>query len=247
MPIQNFDTFPSTFLKEEAAFNRTLSMLGTGVVKLVLQRVPWSDIPLSQGEIEGIKAQFGSFDQKGVSAIKKGFGKPFHISVQDNELVAQRLFSVHRGNDSQPEVLFDLNDESDGTVRLIDLLAHFLAASKQDSEKVFVIDELDRSLHTQLLRQLLESYLASCSPKSRSQIIFTTHDVLQMDDGLLRRDEMWVTDRKNDGSTELIPLSSYKGIRDDKSIRTSYLRGHFRGTPKLLLSGAFPLNEEEYQ
>jgi hypothetical protein len=222
-------------------------MLGTGVVKLVLQKVPWSDIPLSQSDIEGIKAQFGSFDQKGVSMIKKGFGKPFHISVQDNELVAKRLFSVHRGSGSQPEVLFDLNDESDGTVRLIDLLTHFLAASKQGSDNVFVIDELDRSLHTLLLRQLLESYLASCSTESRSQIIFTTHDVLQMDSDLLRRDEMWVTDRKDDGSTELIPLSSFKGIREDKSVRTSYLRGQLGGTPKLLLFGAFPLEEDDVE
>ena len=170
----------------------------------------------------------------------QGTNKSFHVSVQGNELVAKQLFSVHKGSDAKSEITFDLSDDSDGTVRTIHLLSHFLEASKQDCEKVFVIDELDRSLHTLLLRQLLESYLASCTPESQAQIIFTTHDVLQMDQNLFRRDEMWITDRKNDGSTELIPLSSFKGIRKDKSIRTSYLRGQLGGTPKLLLSGAFP-------
>jgi hypothetical protein len=64
---------------------------------------------------------------------------------------------------------------------------------------------------------------------------------MQMDQQLLRRDELWVTDRKKDGSTELIPFSSYKDIRNDKSIRTSYLHGQLGGVPKLQLNDTFPI------
>ena len=229
---------PDAFVKEKEWYNRTLAMLGTGVAKLVFMDVPLSNFSFPQEAIEDLKAQLHSVNQQ-AAMLRIGDGRPTVVFCQNGELVAQQLISVHIGSDSQTEFPFDLQDDSDGTVRVIDLLPCFLEASKQGSERVFVIDELDRSLHTLLVRQLLESYLLSCSPESRSQIIFTTHDVLQMDQSLLRRDEMWVTDRKNDGSTELVPLSSFKDIRKDKSIRTSYLRGQLGGTPKLLLSGAF--------
>ena len=235
---------PDAFLVEIEKYNHTLSMLGTGIAKLIFKDVSLGDLSLNQNVIETMKADLQA---KKTVCFFGDKGRPTVVFVQNNELIAKQLFSVHRGSGLQSEIFFDLQDNSDGTIRVIDLLPCFLEASKQGSDRVFVIDELDRSLHTQLLRLLLESYLASCLPESRSQIIFTTHDVLQMDEGLLRRDEMWVTDRKNDGSTELIPLSSYKGIRDDTSVRTSYLRGHFGGTPKLLFSGMFPQDMEENQ
>ena len=53
--------------------------------------------------------------------------------------------------------------------------------SRAQSKKVYVIDEVDRSLHTLLIRRLLEGYLAKCSRNSRSQLLFTTHNVLLMD------------------------------------------------------------------
>jgi AAA15 family ATPase/GTPase len=235
---------PDAFLWGGEKYNRILSMLETGIVKLVFKDVPLSSVPLPQKIIEEMKADLRSDKEPGcIIGIDKG--KTILLSIQNNELVAKQLFSIHMGSDLWTEVPFDLQDDSEGTVRVIDLLPCFLEASRQGSKSIFVIDEIDRSLHTLLLRQLLESYLASCSPGSRSQIIFTTHDVLQMDQDFWRLDEIWVTDRKKDGSTELIPFSSFKGIREDKSIRTSYLRGQLGGTPKLLLFGAFPQEDEE--
>ena len=212
----------------------TLALLGTGIEKLKLEKIDFDGKYFPQGMIDDeMKTRLLAGVEKFVA--HSNLGDRYIVSEENGELVAQKLVSVHQGG-----TIFDLKDDSDGTIRVIDLLPCFLSASKQNSERTYVIDELDRSLHTLLLRGLLESYLASCSPESRSQIIFTTHDVLQMDQNLLRRDEMWVTDRKNDGTTELVPFSAFKEIRKDKSIRTSYLRGQLGGTPKLLLHGAFP-------
>ncbi|MEZ0298104.1 MAG: ATP/GTP-binding protein, partial [Candidatus Methylacidiphilales bacterium] len=94
----------------------------------------------------------------------------------------------------------------------------------------YFIDELDRSLHTQLTRGLLESYLETCTSESRSQLIFTTHDLLLMDQMLLRRDEIWFLDKNLDGATTLSPLSDYK-IRLDKDVRKAYLQGRLSGLP----------------
>ena len=217
-----------------------LALLGTGIVELGLEKIDPGSLGMSADWLDEMKTRLSGQQTSGAYTR---FGDRYLFSNENGELTAHKLVSVHSGNQGQGGFHFDLKDDSDGTVRVIDLLPCFLEASKQGSERVFVIDELDRSLHTLLVRQLLESYLVSCSPESRAQILFTTHDVLQMDQNLLRRDELWVTDRKNDGSTELIPLSSYKEIRKDKSIRTSYLRGQLGGTPKLLLFGAFPQPE----
>jgi hypothetical protein len=134
---------------------------------------------------------------------------------------------------------------------MIDLLPAFQAISQNETGRVYIIDELDRSLHTLLTRQLLESYLAGCDEASRSKLLFTTHDVLLMDQDLLRRDEMWVAERDPQGCSELIAFSDYKEVRNDKDIRKSYLQGRFGGVPRILFGGSFrkernPMIEDQH-
>jgi AAA15 family ATPase/GTPase len=126
-----------------------------------------------------------------------------------------------------------MRQESDGSRRVIDLLPAFLDMAAAQSSRVYVVDELDRSLHTLLTRQLLAGYLAACSPETRSQLLFTTHDVLLMDQKLMRRDEMWVTERDAEGGSSLFSFSEYKDVRYDKDIRRSYLQGRMGGVPRI--------------
>jgi uncharacterized protein len=138
------------------------------------------------------------------------------------------------------EVKFEIRQESDGSQRVIDLLPAFLELSSQTAGKVFIIDEVDRSLHTLLTRRLLDAYLASCSTETRTQLLFTTHDVLLMDQQLLRRDEMWVAERDANGASSLLSISEYKDVRYDKDIRKSYLQGRLGGVPRILLTAGAP-------
>ncbi|MDR1270907.1 MAG: ATP-binding protein [Planctomycetaceae bacterium] len=207
-----------------------LESLGTGVTSLDFVDVSPEVSPFPTGIIETLLES----SQNGSSVLAHQNKQRYLIRRNDDSYEIKQLVSGHKDIKSKSIVRFDLRNESDGTVRVMDLLPCFLLAMKNNG--VFVIDELDHSIHTLLISELLRCYLSSCSPHSRSQIIFTTHDVMQMDQSLLRRDELWVTGRKNDGSTELIPFSSYKGIRKDKSIRTSYLRGQLGGVPRLHLS-----------
>lgn len=98
-----------------------------------------------------------------------------------------------------------------------------------------MIDEVDRSLHTLLIRRLLEGYLTRCSHNSRSQLLFTTYNVLLMDQNLFRRDEMWIAERNAEGISSLLSFSEYKDVRYDKDIRKSYLQGRLGGIPRILL------------
>jgi len=156
------------------------------------------------------------------------------ITKKDGTLVAKKLVTYHAKSDGTEEK-FEMRQESDGSKRLIDILPAFLDMSTGKTNKVYIVDELDRSLHTLLTRNLLELYLSTCSANSRAQLLFTTHDVLLMDQQLFRRDEMWVTERAADGVTNLQSFSEYKDVRADKNIRKSYLQGRLGGIPRILL------------
>nr|VFJ87980.1 MAG: AAA domain-containing protein, putative AbiEii toxin, Type IV TA system [Candidatus Kentron sp. LFY] len=169
--------------------------------------------------------------------MSEPIGERFMVTRKDGDLVAEKMFTYHpKANGT--EARFEVRQESDGSQRLIELLPAFLklSDSSSGSNNVYIIDEIDRSLHTLLTRKLIEAYLANCSKKSRSQLLLTTHDVLLMDQELLRRDEMWVTERNALGVSSLIPFSDYKDIRYDKDIRKSYLQGRMGGIPRFLLT-----------
>jgi len=167
----------------------------------------------------------------------------FIVTRKNGELLAKKLITYHPNLDGT-ESKFEMSQESDGSQRVIDLLPAFLMLSAAKSTKVIVIDEVDRSLHTVLTRRLLEMYLSSCSPESRAQLLFTTHDVLLMDQDLLRRDEMWVAERNADGVSNLFSFSEYKDVRYDKDIRKSYLQGRLGGIPRLI-SPSIPKNQDQ--
>ena len=90
-----------------------------------------------------------------------------------------------------------------------------------------------RCLHTMLTKRLVEDFTASCGPSTRKQLLFTTHDLLLMDQSLMRRDEMYIAQRGTDGCSELVGLAEFEGIRFDKDLIRSYLDGRFGGIPML--------------
>ena len=142
------------------------------------------------------------------------------------------MVSYHSCDDGS-EIEFDLKDESDGTNRILDLLPAFLAMSKSSLQRVYFIDELDRSLHSQLTRYLLEVYLQSIRKGGANQLLVVTHDTLLMDQNLFRRDEIWLAERNQQGETQLASLQEQKSIRYDKDVRRSYLQGSLGGAPRL--------------
>jgi len=214
--------------------NYMLSQLDTGIVHLGGEEIPFENIPLP-GSLK-IKLQEDVKEGMSVRLLSEPINERFIITRKGGELTAKKLITYHPQSNGA-EVKFEMRQESDGSQRIIDLLPAFLEIAAAGSKKVYVIDEVDRSLHTLLTRQLLESYLSGCSPESRAQLLFTTHDVLLMDQQLLRRDEMWVTERDADGVSSLLSFSEYRDVRYDKDIRKSYLQGRLGGVPRILLSG----------
>lgn len=134
----------------------------------------------------------------------------------------QKLMFQH-GTD---EINYEYGEESDGTQRLIELLDIILNDAK---DKVFVIDELDRSLHPQMTIKFVETFLKFSKEKT-TQLIITTHESNLMDLKILRRDEIWFAEKENDNSTKLYTLEKFK-IRYDKVVSKSYLAGRYGAVP----------------
>ncbi len=219
------------------SMNETLPWLDTGIAHLRSEEIPLDNIPLSDRS----KTELQEKVKEGKSAHLEREKNPADrivITRRDGELIANRLVTSHLKSDGK-EVRFEIHQESDGTQRIIDLLPAFLDLSAQVSQKVYVIDEIDRSLHPLLIRQLLEMYLNSCSEETRTQLLLTTHNVMLMDQQLLRRDEMWAMERDGAGVSSLFSFSEYKDVRYDKDIRKSYLQGRMGGIPRISLGGPF--------
>lgn len=241
-PDSRFEPFEG-FLDEEhplySAMNELLPKLDTGISRIGGEQIALENVPL----LEALRPRLQEDLKEGmtVRVIAPNHDR-YVVTRNHGELIAQKLMTYHPTQDGAM-TKFDMRQESDGSQRVIDLLPAFLELSANGSKKVYVIDEVDRSLHTLLIRRLLEVYLGRCTKASRSQLLLTTHDVLLMDQQLLRRDEMWVAERDAQGASSLISLSEYKEIRYDKDIRKSYLQGRLGGIPRILFGGEGELKE----
>lgn len=207
--------------------NEILPQLDTGIKRLGGETIPLEMLPKS------LTAELRNDLQDGETVR---IGPELAVTNTQGELRGKKLATYHLRDDGT-EVQFDMDHEADGSKRVINLLPAFLELGAAGSKKVLVVDEIDRSLHTLLTRKLIESYLDTCSAKSRTQLLLTTHDLSLMDQKLLRRDEMWVAERDFSGSSHLIPFSDFQETRYDKDIRKSYLQGRMGGLPHLWLEG----------
>ncbi|GHD66071.1 hypothetical protein GCM10007350_27720 [Jeongeupia chitinilytica] len=126
------------------------------------------------------------------------------------------------------EADFDLKEESDGTKSLLGFwLPLKIANMKRNITSALVIDELDSSLHPSIIASIVERHLNSTDD---FQLIFTTHDTHLMDTRLLRRDQLWLTDRDETGATQLRSIHDFAG-RESEDIEKRYFEGKYRGIP----------------
>jgi len=217
--------------------NKALSQLDTAISSIGSEELPFENTSFP----ETWKDEFEEVLDEDEAIYLPGHG--YSVGMKDGEVFAQKPIIYHPNENGEQEA-FSIDDESDGTQQLMELLPTFFDLSKQSSTAVYIVDEIDRSLHPLLIRRLLEAYLGNCNKDSRSQLLLTTHDALLMDQNLLRRDEMWVAERNAAGASSLTAFSDYKDTRSDKDIRKSYLQGRIGGIPRIFLHD-LSLNTEQ--
>lgn len=124
-----------------------------------------------------------------------------------------------------------LSTESTGTRKMLWIFLWLIEAAK--SNKIFYCDDMNAYLHPKLIRAIVEFFQ---SGNTRSQLIFNSHDIINMKGDLFRRDEIWFAYRDENYSTQLVPLSNivnYKGeqVRKDATYYKQYLEGKYGADP----------------
>ena len=128
----------------------------------------------------------------------------------------------------------ELDDESRGTLAWFDLIGPLVAAL--DDGGVLVVDEIDASLHPLLVRQLVRLFRNGETNPKGAQLIFTTHDTSLLarhrSEEVLRRDEIWFTEKDEQGATALYPLTDFRP-REGLNWERRYLGGSVGAVPFL--------------
>lgn len=123
---------------------------------------------------------------------------------------------------------FNIDDESDGTQRLLDLLPILFQMDKKNNA-IYFVDEIDRSLHTKLSKYILKTFVEN-SHNLLSQIIFTAHDVNLINLRDFTKEEIWFIEKNSIGETSLKPFSDFE-TNDNQDIIKDYLNGRFGAIP----------------
>lgn len=131
---------------------------------------------------------------------------------------------------SQGTVYFDLKDESRGTLAFLNLIGWVIITLT--TGRTLVVDELDSSLHPLLCRKIIDLFNSKHTNPRGGQIIFSTHDATLLGLDLMRRDQIWFTEKDTTGSSHLYPLSDLK-LRKNDNIEKGYLQGRFGAIPFL--------------
>lgn len=122
----------------------------------------------------------------------------------------------------------EFGDESDGTRQLFGMSGHVAEALEKGS--LLFVDEIDASLHPVLVIELVRTFLNQDTNPNGAQLVFTAHNPCLLEHDLLRRDQIWFTEKTAVGATKLYPLSDYSP-RKDESIVMGYLAGRFSAIP----------------
>ena len=145
------------------------------------------------------------------------------LSMDDIQKTQLIITTYHKNN---PAVPFDFStEESDGTQRLFFMMLTILDIVKNN--KILLVDEIERSLHTRLVEYIISLFNRSES----AQLIYTTHNTYLLDNNKVRKDQVYFTNKRADGSTDLYSLYDYKDFRDTMDIEKAYLQGRFDAVP----------------
>lgn len=160
----------------------------------------------------------------------------FHVEMmKDNEKENIKIDAIHRMVDGGT-VSIPLEEESDGTLKMFALYPVLQDTLKNGG--VLFVDELNARLHPLLVRSFLITFLNPQINQKHAQLVFTTHDAWQLSNHLLRRDEIWFTEKDHRGISVLYSLADFidedgAKIRKDESYEKNYLLGKYGAIPTL--------------
>lgn len=211
-------------------FEELLNYFDTGIHGICLEQVDFErvDIPAKFKDI--VKEELYSADDKQKQSIMVSNGfNTFFFSKKEDGIQVQKFMTKHNVEGKELPEKFDTHNESDGTNRIIDFIP--LIIDLLQGNKVFVIDEMERSLHPNLIYDIFDLFL-SRNENINSQLITATHESTMITQKLFRKDEIWFVTKDKFGASHLHSLEEYN-VRFDKEIRKDYLNGRYKAIPRI--------------
>ena len=180
---------------------------------------------------EDVAKFFASFDDQ-----IQGFEVTKLPTPEEDKEERFTIDALHKKIDSDEMARIPLSAESAGTLKMFALYPQLQAVLENGS--VFFVDELNARLHPLLVRNFILAFLNPEINVNHAQLIFTTHDTWQLSTQLLRRDEIWFTEKNQDGLSTLYSLADFvdedgSRIRKDESYEKNYLLGKYGAIPTL--------------
>ena len=145
--------------------------------------------------------------------------------IIDFKIQNNAITTFHRTN---PSVAFDFEtEESEGTKTLFRMMVRMIGIIHEG--KMLLVDEIDNSLHT----QLVEFVIGMFNHSDHAQLIYTTHNTHLLNTDFQRRDQVYFVNKREDGSSDLYSLFDFKDFRDTLDMEKAYLQGRFDAIPSI--------------
>ena len=211
--------------------NNRFTDFGDAVTDFFMSRV------LPEGFIEDTKIRenvvkyFASFDE-----TIKGFEVTKVPAQEESKEEKYLIDALHKKIGSEKMAKIPLAQESAGTLKMFALYPELQDVLQNGG--VFFVDELNARLHPLLVRNFILTFLNPEINVNHAQLVFTTHDTWQLSNQLLRRDEIWFTEKDDRGLSTLYSLADFVDedgtrIRKDESYEKNYLLGKYGAIPSL--------------
>lgn len=168
--------------------------------------------------IDSLDNLFKERKEKMLEVLRTADSDIIDFKIQNNAIT-----TFHRTN---PSVAFDFEtEESEGTKTLFRMMVRMIGIIHEG--KMLLVDEIDNSLHT----QLVEFVIGMFNHSDHAQLIYTTHNTHLLNTDFQRRDQVYFVNKREDGSSDLYSLFDFKDFRDTLDMEKAYLQGRFDAIP----------------
>ena len=201
-----------------------LEYFNTGIVDIRRFPVSKEEVDLPRGMVSDILSRteprtilcVASYDNSSVYFFDTDSNGKTNIFKQKTVHVSKQS-----GN-----VIFEMDEESDGSMRILDFIPMLIDLRLNNA--VYLIDEIDRSMHPMLSQKILEYYYEHLSQGLDTQLIFSTHEANLLNLNLIRAYEVWFVEKDVNGASQFTSLAEYKPRED---VRKGYLLGRYGAIP----------------
>ena len=150
------------------------------------------------------------------------------IDIDDN-LATKHNYKV---NDNLKSQYFPFKEESLGTRSLFAVGGKILQAMETGTP-IFV-DEIDANFHTYISSLIVRLFQNKRINRNNSQLIMSTHDTNLLDSDIIRKDQVWFTEKNQIGYSDLFSLSDFTtDVRENTPFSKWYMAGKFGAVPTI--------------